>query len=465
MKAVAAAIAGLSALVSGVAAQAIHEPADGRIMFGAWVQTEWETPAEFNQRVGLNASVIQISQTIPLMPYNWVTGAGGMAPEYFIEESGTDAAVFLTVYPMSGLYNITQDDYTALGNQILNYTENYDRQVFLRFGPEMNGNWNIYGLQPLRFVQVWREMHDAIRAIVPTVAFVWAPNTAQGYPYSMPFPSNATEAAALDTDNNGQFTFQDSAFAPYWPGPEYVDWVGLSVYWKGPNSQNINVNTPNGYCWDAVMNVNSNNGQQAADPWYTTYCSNATNIACMFAESGAAYHDMIFGDQGVPHVDLQRSWWQDCLTNQSFFEEFPRLKLMMQFEYEKNETDGGVQDHRDYRLTNDTEVLNAFKSDLATASTLYSWANYRPIPTSTPNVVTQTNLITTTDAAGSTIVQTSRVTTSTFSFITVRNTQTAFPSLFGLVESSAMKSVAISVAVFASTCGALLGATAFLLRL
>jgi hypothetical protein len=211
----------------------------------------------------------------------------------------------------------------------------------------------------------------------------------------MQLPQNQTEAAALDTTGDGQFTFQDSAFAPYWPGPEYVDWVGLSVYWKGPNSQNINVDTPNGYCHDAVMNVNPNNGQQSADPWYTTYCSNATNIACMFAESGAAYHDMIFGDQGVPQVELKRSWcvppfpliplllrklngallsrWQDCLLNQSFFEEFPRMKLMMQFEYEKNETDGGVQDHRDYRLTNDTEVLAAFVSDLATASTLYSW--------------------------------------------------------------------------------------------
>jgi hypothetical protein len=34
----------------------------------------WETPSQFNQRIGLNSTVIQISQTIPLMPYNYVTG-------------------------------------------------------------------------------------------------------------------------------------------------------------------------------------------------------------------------------------------------------------------------------------------------------------------------------------------------------------------------------------------------------
>ena len=46
-------------------------------------------------------------------------GAGGAAPEYLIENSATDAAVFLTVYP-DDLEVITVDDFTALGNQILN---------------------------------------------------------------------------------------------------------------------------------------------------------------------------------------------------------------------------------------------------------------------------------------------------------------------------------------------------------
>lgn len=51
------------------------------------------------------------------------------------------------------------------------------------------------------------------------------------------------------------------------------------------------------------------------------------------------------------------------------------MKLMMQFEYQKNESDTGAggTDHRDYRLTNNSEVLAAFQSDLGTASTLYTW--------------------------------------------------------------------------------------------
>lgn len=154
------------------------------------------------------------------------------------------------------------------------------------------------------------------------------------------------------------------------------------------------------------------------------------------------------------------------MTNVSFYEEFPRIKLMMQFEYEKNETDGGVQDHRDYRLTNHTEVLSGFQSDLATMSgEVFTWANYRPIPVSTPNVVTNTEIRTTTNSLGETVTETSRVTTSTFSFITVRNTQTGFPSLFGEFASSSVKAVVVSVAMFISTATMVLGGTIFLMRI
>lgn len=130
----------------------------------------------------------------------------------------------------------------------------------------------------------------------------------------MQLPTNTTEANALDTNGDGQFSVLDSPFAPYWPGDDYVDWVGLSVYYKGPNSQNINVLQPVGYCYGALSNYNPNTGLSAPDPWYETYCENKEHVACMFAESGAAYHDMILGDQGVSDLALKQRWWEDCLV-------------------------------------------------------------------------------------------------------------------------------------------------------
>lgn len=65
------------------------------------------------------------------------------------------------------------------------------------------------------------------------------------------------------------------------------------------------------------------------------------------------------------------------------YDEFPRLKLVMHFEYEKYETDnGGNQDFRDFRITNDTAVVRELRADFASMGTRISWANSRAPPTS-----------------------------------------------------------------------------------
>ncbi len=64
---------------------------------------------------------------------------------------------------------------------------------------------------------------------------MWAPNTGDGYPYrshSRESLANPDDFDLLDTNKNGQIdAVGDDPFGPYWPGPEYVDWVGLSTYW------------------------------------------------------------------------------------------------------------------------------------------------------------------------------------------------------------------------------------------
>lgn len=96
----------------------------------------------------------------------------------------------------------------------------------------------------------------------------------------MHFPDNSTEAQALDTQADGVFDTGDSPFSPYYPGDEFVDWVGLSVYYKGPNHQNVNVPQNAGYCYGAINNYNPDTGVATADSWYPNYCA-AKNKACM----------------------------------------------------------------------------------------------------------------------------------------------------------------------------------------
>jgi hypothetical protein len=65
----------LSLLLSSlITAQNLYEPPDGKVLFGAWVDTEsaasspsgGDSPLAYNQRMNVQADVFQLSQTIPL---------------------------------------------------------------------------------------------------------------------------------------------------------------------------------------------------------------------------------------------------------------------------------------------------------------------------------------------------------------------------------------------------------------
>ncbi|KAM0755405.1 glycoside hydrolase [Meredithblackwellia eburnea MCA 4105] len=421
---------------------ATFEPPGNQILFGAWIDSQAgysDRPASFNQRLGYNVPVYQIAQTIPLPPYNYTTGAGGAALENLIELSETDAAVFLTVYPAGGFSTVADSDFAALGLQILDYQKSLNRTVFLRYAPEFQGTWNKYGMQPTAFIQSWINMHTIISATAPGTLFVWAPNTPQSYPYGYTWASaniSAADETLLDTNHDGVLDAGDDAFSPWYPGDEYVDWIGLSLYYKGPSYSDITnvVQTP-GYCALAINGTNPADNSVITN-WYNTYCALKPEKACMLAESGAAYH---VNDAGSSQLALQTEWIADCITNTTFMDQYPRLKMIMQFEYEKVEdSNEGTQDLRDYRITNNTEVLAAFISELAPVATRFSWANYRAKPTSisSPGAPAATNSL------GSTSVQAITATT--------RARPTTFPSLFGLTSGSQRQEIIELVALVTS---------------
>jgi beta-mannanase len=68
---------------------------------------------------------------------------------------------------------------------------------------------------------------------------VWAPNTGVGYPFrgaGKYFPSADSEQyKQMDTNEDGALDANDDPFAPYYPGDDVVDWVGISLYSKVRN--------------------------------------------------------------------------------------------------------------------------------------------------------------------------------------------------------------------------------------
>lgn len=413
-----------------------------QIYYGVWLDTDLgyqDTPILYNSRLGRNASVFHIAQNMPLSPYNYTTGAGGPAPEYVIENTATDAAVFITVYP-TALTLLSDNDYTVLGNQILAYQTDYNRTVFLRWAPEMQGRWNPYGQLPVLFVQAWQAMYKGIKAIAPQTVVVWAPNLGSGYPFGQTKDIAAEDMAVLDTNKNGQLDAGDDPYAPYYPGDDYVDWIGLSVYFK-QFSVNTNVAQPAGFCSDILSGINSQTGRTTTVNWYDTYCAQKPSKACLIAESGAAYHPNI-NTGTASQLQIQQAWWQDCITNTTFMDLFPRLKLHMHFEYEKMEADIGAPDMRDYRLTNVSEILTAYQNDLNTVQDRYHWAQYRvptqPIQTTGPGVSAP---------------KTASLAVPTLVLQTLRNPlATGLPTLFGTRAASDAWKLTVPIGISALSC-------------
>ncbi|BGP20136.1 hypothetical protein JCM10213_000779 [Rhodosporidiobolus nylandii] len=120
------------------------------------------------------------------------------------------------VYAPAVLFSGTVDQWTDdMSRQLASKCRRLNDRgvtVWVRWLFEMNGGWMSYGLQPSSYVSKWRSMANILRTDAPNGTYLlWAPNVWSG-----------------DVDDASQ------GYMPYWPGEEYVDLAGLSLYSFGP---------------------------------------------------------------------------------------------------------------------------------------------------------------------------------------------------------------------------------------
>ncbi|KAJ3057155.1 hypothetical protein HDU99_007292, partial [Rhizoclosmatium hyalinum] len=332
------------------------EPAAGKIIFGAWLDNSnapvsgGDTPLAYNSRIGFNAGAFQLWQNLPPRPVAEAPASDYAAsnhnPDGTIDLTGlndkTNAAVFLTVYPL-GLTTVTDDHLTALGNQCNQIINSTRRNVFIRLAPEMNGEWFVYGKQPDAFIALWKRAYTIVTKISPTVAFVWSPN--------------------FDGPRN------DEPYAPYWPGADYVDWVGVSVYWKGSVNDYPwihNTNAPSNYVAQIIDAAPGPEGgpisfyQQYAvkynKPFVISECASTFHIGTLNADGTSTALDA-----GIGRTQTIMSFWNSFLFNPTFLANYPLLKMVFAFEMYKVE-DNNTQN--DYRASVEPTTLAAFSAGL-----------------------------------------------------------------------------------------------------
>lgn len=73
--------------------------------------------------------------------------------------------------------------------------------ILLRYASEMNGTWTFYSGHSEQYIEKWKLVHDVMEEEAPKVMMLW-----------------------------NVFTMPESTIAEFYPGDEYVDYVGVNIY-------------------------------------------------------------------------------------------------------------------------------------------------------------------------------------------------------------------------------------------
>ncbi|NUT69576.1 hypothetical protein HNO81_00090 [Pseudarthrobacter sp. C4D7] len=266
--------------------------------------------------------------------------------------------MLLTLEPKQGLAAVTPDVIDALVKDLASIN-GQGVPVIVRLAHEMNGSWYPWSQQPVEYKAMFKQVADAVHTGAPGSAMMWAPNYAGGYPFAGgQFEAKAGSAgfAALDTDHDGALTMADDPYAPYYPGDAVVDWVGMSLYHWGatyPWGEN-EVPEANKFADQLTGNYVGANGDDSLLPDFYGVYGTEHNKPVAIPETAALYNPTA---GGAAEADIKRTWWEQVFGAQTHAQ-FPNLKMINWFEWDKNEVE--INGRIDWTTTNTPAIRNAF---------------------------------------------------------------------------------------------------------
>ena len=315
---------------------------------------------QFNNDVDIQHAVFMEFLTFPEV----LEGAERTKIENFITACRSAGAIPALTLELPGGLN----SYTAQQiEDFADFLNDFDMPMFLRWCHEMNGSWYAWGQQPTLYIAKFREFATVIHQYAPGVAMAWTPNQGWGYPwangtYSIQ-PGNP-DFALLDTHADNVLDDQDDPYAPYYPGDEYVDWVGHSFYhWS-----NIPARGYNHVPWTGKWG-NANGIDNAVVNFHNTFAV-GHNKPMLIAETSALYDPQNVNGGNASEADIKCGWIQQVYnltdTNQPLLDAtFPQIKLIFWFSQLKYEAE--VSGDVDWRLNSTSEVIGFYHQTVTNA--------------------------------------------------------------------------------------------------
>ncbi|KAI9187698.1 hypothetical protein H9P43_002089 [Blastocladiella emersonii ATCC 22665] len=327
-------------------------PVNGSILFGAHIWGDgatWrpESPADWNKRMDFQGA--GFGSFVHIDAADGVKDRAGVLAQADAVRAAR-GFFLITLEPMDGLAAMTPaviDKVVA----VLKTINDRGVPVLLRFAHEMNGNWYRWGQRPLAYKKTWVDLARAVRAGAPLTSLVFSPNSPNGYPWagsgaSQQLPAKSDpEFAALDTNGDGEIGAGDDPFAPYYPGSEWVDWIGMSQFDFGPYPFGTNT---------------------MADP---AAVAGLTNLIAPFAaregkplgifEAASAFYTNPVTAKGTASEAAMKAAWLAQLVAPA--SRTRGVALVMWFDFAKRE-DGNLD--RDFAITKSDAVADAAKAVL-----------------------------------------------------------------------------------------------------
>lgn len=211
--------------------------------------------------------------------------------------------------------------------------------VFLRFASEMNGDWTPWSGDPDLYIEKFRLVTDVMREDAPNVAMVWSPNYV---------PDVKVDA--------------------FYPGDQWVDWVGINAY--SDYYFNGNPNSPGDI---ATINYQGRN----ANPLHkfrAIYNRYASRKPIMICETGVAWANR------YPFVDIS-DWGATNLGRVYSYLPllYPRIKAVFYFNYDITNKGPDFPSFSHYLISGNEKMLRAYRQATASPWYLDDWRQQSPV--------------------------------------------------------------------------------------
>ncbi len=237
-------------------------------------------------------------------------GYGKPFPTEWVEEVKAAGAIpHIAFEPNDGLEVVEDDEYLREWAKAANEA---GVPIYIRWASEMNGTWTEYSGKSELYIEKWRMLYDVFAEDAPNCSFVWT-----------------------------VFTFPESTIASFYPGDEYVDWVGVNIYNVVYHNNDLN------------QKCDFEDPLELLDYVYNTY---SYKKPIQISEFGATHYS-------ATDEQTYSEWAAEKITRlySNLETYYPRVKSIFYFDVNNLYTYNADRRVNDYSITDDEVVLNAYK--------------------------------------------------------------------------------------------------------